>query len=363
MMDEMQLLDDLGLLAELGALEIMGPDEQGICRIPYMMNDAVEIYYEFKDCACNGLPEGTFPEETVVSIEQGDNRQGICLNYGEHENSWLWFQNYEKHSHYYQYHRIGHFWIDGQEHWRQLVYMIGTIYDKLTFLGEEGCNDEEMAILGLVTFAPFRYFSPVDESLESRYPDAEIGLKQMMTLADEVGDEAFLKLLKRYQKMISLPVIGKKIVAETIRAMNMPERQPLYQHIYEKVCHASARWEERHYDKAMDKKIHALREKTDADLKAEGYTGEYPYYQKETETITVAEEHPFTVMDDDFDFKIHLMISQTPEPAGINAGFFDGREYQGKIIKDIYKNNEGLKYVTCQTARADEARDSSGFTL
>lgn len=337
MMDDMQLLEDLGLLAELGALEIHGPDEDGICRIPYMMNDAVEIYYAFKDCACNGLPEGTFPEETEITLEQGDNRRGICLSYGDHETSRLWFQSYEKHSHFYQYHQIGHFWVDGQEHWRQLVYMVGTVYDKLTFLGEEGCNADELEILGLVTFAPFRYWSPVDESLESRYPDAEVGLRQMMALADEAGDESFLKLLKRYQKTAGLPMIGKKIMAETIRAMNDPQRQSLYALIREKICRASEQWEERHYDEATEAMIGELREKTDKNLRKNGYTGVYPYYQKGNRSITVAEEHPFTVMDEDFHFKIHLMVSETEKaPAGINAGFFDGNDRRGKIIKDIF---------------------------
>ena len=37
----------------------------------------------------------------------------------------------------YRYHEIGHFWRDGAEQWRQLVYMIGTIREKYRFLGED----------------------------------------------------------------------------------------------------------------------------------------------------------------------------------------------------------------------------------
>ncbi len=333
-----QLSDDLNMLAELGALEIYGPDRLGVCRIPYMMNDAVEIYYELKDCACSGLLEDTFPEDTQITLTQGDNRRGICMRYGENETAWLWFQSYEKSCRFYQYHRIGHFWREGQEHWRQLVYMIGTIYDKWTFLGGKGCNADEMAILGLVTFAPFRYWSPIDESLESRYPDAEIGLRQMMALALEAGDDDFVKCLKRYQKMAALPVIGKKIAAETIRAMNDPKRRPLYQLLYEKVCTASEQWDKRRYDVETEKMIGELRCRTDADLREKGYDGQYPYYEKGLKTVMAAEEHPFTVMDEDFHFKIHLMVSETAASPSMNAGFFDEKGASGKIIKDIYRD-------------------------
>ncbi len=330
------LLNDLSLLAELGAFEIYGPDSQGICRIPYMMNDAVEIYYEFMDCACNGLLEENFSENTKITIIQGDNRRGLRMCDGTNHASWLWFRSYKKSSHFYQYHRIGHFWIEGQEQWRQLVYMIGTIYDKFTFLGEEGCNVNELEILGLVTFAPFRYWSPVEENLESRYPDAEVGVKQMLSLAREAGDDDFVKLLKRYQKMAAWPVIGKRVVRETIQAMIEPKRRKLYHLLYDKICRASEQWEVRRYDTDTERKMLQLRNQTDSSLKSRGYEGEYPFYKRGSKIVFAAEEHPFTVMDDDFCFKIHLMVSETRKPASYNDGFFDEEGACGKIIKNLY---------------------------
>ena len=70
----------------------------------------------------------------------------------------MWFDEIIEHTNCYRYHEIGHFWRDGAEQWRQLVYMIGTIREKYRFLGEEVCNDQEMEIMSLIEFAPFYYY-------------------------------------------------------------------------------------------------------------------------------------------------------------------------------------------------------------
>ena len=78
--------------------------------------------------------------------------------------------------------------MEGQEHWRQLVYMTGTIYDKYEYMKEKACSDLEMELMHLIEFPPFRFWSPVEESLEERYPSSPQGTACMKKLAKEAGD-------------------------------------------------------------------------------------------------------------------------------------------------------------------------------
>ena len=87
----------------------------------------------------------------------------------------MWFDEIMEHTNCYRYHEIGHFWRDGAEQWRQLVYMIGTIREKYRFLGEEVCNDQEMEIMSLIEFAPFYYYFPINEDPEEWYDKTEEG--------------------------------------------------------------------------------------------------------------------------------------------------------------------------------------------
>ena len=60
-----------------------------------------------------------------------------------------------------------------------LVYMVGTIHDKYAFLGPDAVHDAEFALLPLVHFGPFRFYSPIDEPLDDRYPENEDGWTYM----------------------------------------------------------------------------------------------------------------------------------------------------------------------------------------
>lgn len=46
----------------------------------------------------------------------------------------------------YNYGEIGHFWVPGYEYLRQLEYRIAIARDKLEYLGEEFCTEEERAL-------------------------------------------------------------------------------------------------------------------------------------------------------------------------------------------------------------------------
>ena len=129
----------------------------------------------------------------------------------------------EESIHCYQYHQIGHFWVKGQEQWRQLAYMIGTIYDKYEYPGEKVLSRKEKELLRLMEFAPFREWSPINESLEDRYPATYEGIERMMALSKEAGDNSYARLLRICRKHPS-----KRIEHFLSRRLLSHKREKLY---------------------------------------------------------------------------------------------------------------------------------------
>ena len=122
--------------------------EKQIC-IPYMMNDALECYLILENCRITGvyLPHCKEKIEAYLTEHQGS--IGLVVKQGKDNVFTLWFEEISEHLECYQYHEIGHFWVQGMEQWRQLVYMIGTIYDKYEYLGEEVCTEKELELIPL----------------------------------------------------------------------------------------------------------------------------------------------------------------------------------------------------------------------
>ncbi len=320
------------------AFELCRKENSRDYLVPYMMNDALEYYFVLKDVRMTGEYQ---PEDAIVMarIAQEDDRYILVIRQESGNTVTLIFQNLEEHAQCYQYHRIGHFWRKGQEHWRQLVYMIGTAHDKYEYFGERFCSAKEQELIALMHFAPFRYWSPVGESLDAHYPEQKEGLYRMEELAREAEDYGFLKLLKWYRYLPAAPV--KKLL---IHQMLSPKRQRLYELIWKLVQEASMEYPERQYEESLNKKIHMERERVDKELKKLGFGGNYPHYSADRTWITVAEEHTFTVPEldwEDFKFRIRFMISQIADfdsdnkesDQMLNAGFFRGKGRRAEIVE------------------------------
>ena len=333
-----RLLEYLEELIACNALELVRRPESDSTNIyiPYMMNDAVECYLILKGCKVTGDMPERIPQGTSLQSTENGSKRGIIFCLPDGSRISLWFLECEKVMELYQYHQIGHFWMKGQEQWRQLVYMIGTIFDKYTYIGETACNAEERELLPLITFAPFRYWSPVHEDLESRYPDAVAGIQCMQKLAQEAGDRAYKRITGVYLFLFRLRILPMGLLTRKLaRALNKPARTALYELIYNKVYKASAQYQERDYGETLNKKIREKRSRVEQGLKMQGFSGEYPLFQKENEMILATEEHPFTVLEsEDFSFRIQLMVSKMKDakPA-LNAGFFDGNDRSGTIVE------------------------------
>ena len=116
--------------------EVIGPRNSSY-YIPYMMNDALECYLVLKDARITGEYLQLDPEEFPLQaqIAQRDGQTALIVKQGSANVFTIWLRETAVSLQCYQYHRIGHFLVEGQEHWRHPVYMTDTTvahYDYLT---------------------------------------------------------------------------------------------------------------------------------------------------------------------------------------------------------------------------------------
>lgn len=323
-----------------------GTPKEACCDyyIPYMMNDALECYLVLERCRMTGTYFADYELEAEGELVQDGERTGLVIRQrkGEFCNAFtLWFRGIHQVLQCYQYHRIGHFWVTGQEQWRQLVYMIGTIYDKYEYMGKAVCNEKELELMDLIGFAPFRHWSPISDSLEEKYPETAEGMGCMRRLAREAGDLEYERLVQFYKRMPN-----RWMEKQLSRKLLDPGREPLYQLIWNKLREASEAYEERRYPKPLEQEIKEKRKEVHRALAERGFRGQYPKYWKEEQHgmgsiwILAVEEHPFTRMEaEDYAFRIQFMVSEFDKSfqgkAEMNGGFFRGKGRRGWIADDL----------------------------
>lgn len=323
-------------LLECDAFELqLHTDENGQmdCYLPYMLNDALEYYFVLKDCRMTG----DFIPGNVVSVDftETDTFPALILRHANGTVATLWFKNVQRKLNCYRYHEIGHFWVAGQEQWRQLVYIIGTIYDKFEYQGISVCNDTELALLPLMEFAPFRYWSPIHDSLDRHYADTWDGAACFRELCIEAEDKKLLRMLWMFEKFGGRRFISRRLAKELAKAGH----EKLYELIYKKVCEASLQYPARDYGEVMNQKISAERENVAAQLLDAGFSGDYPRFRKGNCSVLVTEEHPFTlsVLEyENYGFRLQMMVSEcSSEICYLNQGFFEGNGNRGWIAKTV----------------------------
>lgn len=301
--------------------------------IPYMMNDALECYILLKKGRMTGKYIPDLKEKITAELCPQQENSALIFRQGTENVFTIWFENAYRVLNCYRYDQIGHFWVKNHEHWRRLVYIIGTIYDKYEYMGKQVCTEQEIDLLPLMEFAPFRMYSPIHESLDAYYEESKKGLASMKSFAKEAGDKAFLPLLALYG------VFPCSFMRNLLyRAMNHPDRQKLYELLFYKVQEASSVYPERSYHPALNAEISSARNNITAQLHQLGYTGTYPKFQKKNIQILAMEEHPFTILEaKDFSFRVQFMVSESKQhAASLNAGFFKKRGNHCRIASDIH---------------------------
>ncbi len=296
--------------------------------IPYMMNDAVEYYFTLEGCTVTGeLPEGeegAFPEGSVAEVFPAGQQTGagfhveeldeeeklrvmsagtISIRNGYEGLLRIDFTQCSKTENFYQYHRTGHYWIEEQGHFRRLVYLIGTIYDKIEYLGPEAGNVKEKSIKNLMEFAPFRYWSPINESLDHWYHDFSDGHKTMRAIALEAGDRYYAFLCKIYSEWH--PGFLKRYMAKYLVS---DSGQKIYELLLDKLEECSMEYHRRDYGQEVETSLTIRRMAVDQNLRDRGYQGTYPNYFKieagesePSKEILVIEEQPYVRSELDFE--------------------------------------------------------------
>lgn len=331
--DEMQeAFQRIAELLDYGAFELcMQHGKEGTVQyvIPYILNDAVECYLEVLDATIQGEYIADAPV-TAAELLREAARYGLIMHQGEDNVCTLWFHDLREHAACYRYHEIGHFWVKGQEQWRQLVYMIGTIADKYRYMGEAYCNKTECELQSLIYFAPFRRWSPIEDLLAEHFPLREEGLDAMERVAMHVGDTMYAKLVRLYRLFPTERM--EKILSKALRS---PKREPIYQYLYEQVQEASKPYPARDYGKQINAAMQHARRVVEKEMHHRGYVGNYPEFMRKNEYVVVTEEHPFTQLEwEDFSFRQQLMISKClNKKARRNAGFFRGITRRGRIVE------------------------------
>lgn len=302
------LENDLEKLIDYSALEIF--DKGDHLYIPFMMNDAVECYYRFDGITTHGKWDNKSKAEVDFQLVDGEQKNGIIFYQGDNVFT-LWYTAVTKERHLYQYHRIGHFWVKGHEKWRRLVYIVGTMHEKYSFIGKEACDEEELELIPLVGFAPFRYWTPLKESLDGWYPNTLEGIVAMRHVAHKVGDKSFLKKMDKYEKLFITGKASPRIVRKMAHELIRGRHEAIYNYINSRIDVASEKYGERIYDETTQERMEVARERVTSCFLMKGYKGDYPVLYKKNHKIVFYEEHPFIMSEfeyEDFDFKIHALF-------------------------------------------------------
>lgn len=188
--------------------------------------------------------------------------------------------------------------------------------------------------MNLIRFTPFREWSPIWESLEEQYPNADVGVNVMEELAMTAGDKSYLRFLKLYRYF---PFRCMTYLLR--RQLLSPKRKKLYNLIYQKIESASEQYPERDYGPTLNAEIEQIRQHVSQILFNEGYTGKYPFYRKGNIQIIAAEEHPFTIMEQEaFQFRVQLMVSECRQP--------EHKRPKHRLLKDEKSSkNENASYI------------------
>lgn len=330
-----QLLHYIKDLLEQNAFEVQmknSPSGALDFYVPYIMNDAMECFLLIRNVYLQGEYLNYFYDDTRVELLGSKQRPALVFYQGTSNVFTVWFEDCYQLLNCYRYDQTGHFWRKGQEQWRRLVYIIGTIHDKYKYMGEQICNEDELELRKLMGFAPFRMYTPFDEPIDEQYADSEDGFLLIKQYAEDVDDKVFLTLLKLYKK---LPLsFVKKLL---FYSMNLSGRYKLYQHIYQKMEKASKEYPDREYPAELGEFIRASREKVNEIIKSYGFEGTYPLFHRGVMQIFAVEEHPFTLMEsENFSFRIQFMVSETESlEHPLNYGFFLGNGNYGRVEETL----------------------------
>lgn len=203
-------LERLDVLLSQGQFELLLPGErygggEKEIWLVYLMNDAAESFLVFHDAELTGTYQKEYEGEIDAALEK-DGEQYVLIVRQKETVCTLFFSRLSLEVHLFDYGKTGHFWVDGYEYLRQIEFRIAILRDKLEYLGEAFCTEEEMRLASLANFPPLNfccYPAVPDQYLVPSCPwweATEEAITEMKKLASEAGDKVLLWYLALYEK-------------------------------------------------------------------------------------------------------------------------------------------------------------------
>ena len=298
MYDTFEMLEELLEQQQFELLIENGTEEKRI-RLVYLMNDAVESFLIFDKVRLTGNYLENYEGPLKSSLSEEENQYVLSVWQGENVVT-LFFENLELEVHLYNYGEIGHFWVPGYEYLRQLEYRIAIARDKLEYLGEEFCTEEEIKLVQLADFPPLNYccYPAVPAKYivpkEAPWVPSEAAFAIMEELAEEAKDRSLLRLLAFYRHFPN-PVIARLVA----RALHQNCHGAVIDLLTEKLKKEAADYPNRSFGEKADKQLNSLIKKAkmlQQNLAEQGVKAE------------VLREEPFTTARDSLDFQVFLMV-------------------------------------------------------
>lgn len=298
MYDTFEMLEELLEQQQFELLIENGTEEKRI-RLVYLMNDAVESFLIFDKVRLTGNYLENYEGPLKSSLSEEENQYVLSVWQGENVVT-LFFENLELEVHLYNYGEIGHFWVPGYEYLRQLEYRIAIARDKLEYLGEEFCTEEEAKLVQLADFPPLNYccYPAVPAKYivpkEAPWVPSEAAFAIMEELAEEAKDRSLLQLLAFYRYFPN-PVIARLVA----RALHQNRHGAVIDLLTEKLKKEAAGYPNRSFGEEADKQLNSLIKKAkmlQQNLAEQGVKAE------------VLREEPFTTARDSLDFQVFLMV-------------------------------------------------------
>ena len=298
MYDTFEMLEELLEQQQFELLIENGIEEKRI-RLVYLMNDAVESFLIFDKVRLTGNYLENYEGPLKSSLSEEENQYVLSVWQGENVVT-LFFENLELEVHLYNYGEIGHFWVPGYEYLRQLEYRIAIARDKLEYLGEEFCTEEEIKLVQLADFPPLNYccYPAVPAKYivpkEAPWVPSEAAFAIMEELAEEAKDRSLLQLLAFYRHFPN-PVIARLVA----RALHQNCHGAVIDLLTEKLKKEAADYPNRSFGEKADKQLNSLIKKAkmlQQNLAEQGVKAE------------VLREEPFTTARDSLDFQVFLMV-------------------------------------------------------
>lgn len=284
----------LAQILELNMFELLFLEEE--YKIVYLMNDGAESFLVFQNARITGNYESDSAVEIQAKLERRETGYALIVYQGNDNVFTIYFDALRMENHFFDYGKLGHFWIKGYEYLRWMEYQLAVIKDKYRYLGKESCTEKERILASVAFFPPIREYPSVP--LKYRVIEQPVLEQQAITyladLAEKVGDVSMKKALLRYGERPSR--WREKKVSYMLR---WKKHGDFVERLMREIQAAGEVYPMREFEPEEKKQYERLLEKAEDALEEE---------RKNGNSAMIFREEPFFYARDAVTFQVHLMI-------------------------------------------------------